>query len=150
METMPIDLKGTLVIRYNEVLPDEQAYFDLFESTGWNAGYRVTPGELREALERSWHMVQAYDGMLLVGTGRVISDGKLHALIVDVVVLPEYQGRGIGTDIMLRLLERCRLHGIRDVQLFSAPGKAAFYEELGFAARQQDAPGMELSKQDPE
>jgi GNAT superfamily N-acetyltransferase len=137
-------MAGTSPITYTESLPGEQAYFRLFESTGWNTGYRLKPTELYEALTHSWHSVNAYDSSTLVGTGRVISDGILHALIVDVIVLPQYQRQGIGTNIMLRLLDKCRRYAVRDVQLFCARDKAPFYERLGFRARPLGAPGMEL------
>ncbi len=76
--------------------------------------------------------------------GRTISDGHLHALIVEVIVDPEWQLRGIGREIMTRLLARCRATGIDSIQLFCARGKRGFYEGLGFEARPQDAPGMEI------
>ena len=91
-------------------------------------------------------LVAAYDGGRLVGSGRIVSDGVFHALVVDVIVLPEYQGQGIGTAIMRRLVEGARARHIRDLQLFCATGKAAFYEKLGFQPRPRaaDAPGMDL------
>jgi GNAT superfamily N-acetyltransferase len=80
-----------------------------------------------------------------VGTGIVLSDGVLHALIVDVIVVPEMRGRGIGTEMMKRLVAQCQAAGVLQVQLFSARGKRGFYEHLGFVARPDDGPGMELS-----
>jgi N-acetylglutamate synthase-like GNAT family acetyltransferase len=63
---------------------------------------------------------------------------------VNVIVLPELRGRGIGTQIVERLVARCREADVLQVQLFSARGKREFYERLGFAARPDDGPGMEL------
>ena len=131
-------------LEYRESLPDRSEYFALFESTGWNQEYGLTPEELYEAIGRSWYVVAACREGRLVGTGRVISDGVLHALIVDVIVLPECQGSGIGASIVTRLVERCRAARIRDVQLFCAQGKAEFYRRLGFADRAADAPGMDF------
>jgi GNAT superfamily N-acetyltransferase len=131
-------------LEYRESLPDAQAYFALFDSTGWNREYGLTPEELREAAGRSWFLLAVYRQGRLVGTGRVVSDGVLHALIVDVIVLPECQGAGIGTQIMTRLIERCRAARIRDLQLFCARGKSPFYRRLGFAERPAGAPGMDF------
>ena len=130
-------------LEYRDTLPDADAYFELFESTGWNQEYRLTCEELRAAASRSWFLLAGYRDGRLVGTGRVVSDGVLHALIVDVIVSPECQGQGIGASIMERLVERCRTARIRDVQLFSAKGKAPFYRRLGFVDRPADAPGMD-------
>ena len=74
----------------------------------------------------------------------MLSDGVLHALIVDVIVRPDVRGQGIGTEIMKRLVARFQEAGVLQVQLFSARGKRDFYERLGFVARPDDGPGMEL------
>ena len=74
----------------------------------------------------------------------MLSDGVLHALIVDVIVRPDVRGQVIGTEIMKRLVARCQEAGVLQVQLFSARGKRDFYERLGFVARPDDGPGMEL------
>jgi GNAT superfamily N-acetyltransferase len=95
-------------------------------------------------LAPTWYAVSAYEGERLVGTGRIIGDGVLHALLVDVIVDPDYRHRGIGSAIVERLAAECRRHRIVDVQLFCAFGVSPFYERLGFAARPEDAPGMEL------
>ena len=128
---------------FTEALPDPAAYFALFNTTGWNDEYGLDAATLFAALRQSWYFVAAYDGATLAGTGRIVSDGVLHALIVDVIVRPEYQGRGIGTRVMERLLARCRAAGLRDVQLFCARDKAPFYARLGFVPRPTEAPGMD-------
>ncbi len=131
-------------IKYLETVPSKADFSSLFASTGWNDEYHLGDDELWQAVNTSWHMVAAYESGRLVGSGRTISDGVLHALIVDVIVLPEHQRRGIGAAIMQKLIERCRACRIRDVQLFAATGKARFYERLGFLPRPPEAPGMGL------
>ena len=99
---------------------------------------------LAASLPHAWYSICARRGGEIVGTGLVLSDGTLHALIVNVIVMPEMRGRGVGTGIMKRLVARCTEAGVLQVQLFSARGKRAFYEGLGFVARPDDGPGMEL------
>jgi len=129
---------------FKHTLPPKEAFYILFESTGWNTEHHLDQDRLFEALSESQCMVSAYHNDTLVGFGRTISDGVLHALIIDVIVLPEYQQKGIGREIMNRLMEYCRVRDIKDIQLFCAKGKAAFYEKLGFTRRPDDAPGMEI------
>jgi|ERR1019366_1624297 GNAT superfamily N-acetyltransferase len=129
---------------FRESLPAENEYLALFETTGWNREYHLSAQDLHNAVRCSWYLIAAYDRDRLVAPGRVISDGVFHALIVDVIVSPEYQEQGLGSSIMRRLLERCREGHIRDVQLFCARGKANFYGRLGFVSRPQDAPGMDF------
>ncbi len=130
-------------LRFQESPPNKSDFFALFESTGWNEEYQLTSAELAQAIRQSWYFVAAYDRDKLVGTGRIVSDGVCHALILDVIVRPEYRRRAIGTVIMRRLLEHCRQKRVRDIQLFCASGKMEFYRKLGFVSRPDDAPGMD-------
>ncbi|MCP4583078.1 MAG: GNAT family N-acetyltransferase [candidate division Zixibacteria bacterium] len=131
-------------ITYRNEIPDKTGFFELFETTGWNVDYQVDPDELYLVLKNSWHVISAYENERLVGFGRIVSDGLLHAVIFDIIVLPRYQNRGIGKTITLDLVEICKAHKIRDIQLFCARGKEAFYEKCGFSRRPDDGPGMEI------
>ena len=133
-------------ISYANTLPQKAGFASLFETTGWNREYGLSADQLHGALSASWYMIAAYHEDRLIGFGRVISDGLLHAFIVDLIVLPEYQGQGIGGHILSQLTRRCKASGIPDIQLFCAKGKAGFYEKHGFVRRPVDAPGMQLSQ----
>ena len=80
----------------------------------------------------------------VVGTGRLTGDGTLWTYVQDMLVLPEYQGRGIGRRIMAELL--AFLHRTAppgsNVALVAAPGMAGFYERFGFRLFPPDRPGM--------
>jgi N-acetylglutamate synthase-like GNAT family acetyltransferase len=129
-------------IEYSNTPADPEAYFALFETTGWNEMYRRTPEELQRTLQNSWYLVTAMHGDELVGAGRVVSDGIQYAVVFDMIVAPAWQGRGIGSEILKRLLARCDEAKIRDVLLFAASGTYEFYRRHGFARRPKDAPGM--------
>ncbi len=131
-------------ISYNHTSPEKDQFFKLFESTGWNEKYQLDKEKIHKALPHSWHSVSAYDKNRLVGFGRVLSDGILHAFIVELIVLPAYQGQGIGSYILNELTAKCQAGGIQDIQLFCAKGKISFYERQGFVSRPEDAPGMEF------
>lgn len=130
-------------LQFTSALPAIDSYWKLYEGTGWNEDYRLSPGAVAEALAGSWYAVSAYDGERLVGFGRVLTDGVMHSMIYDLIVAPDCQGQGIGSRILDMLVQKCRNTGIYDIQLFCARGKRAFYEKRGFASRPEDAPGME-------
>jgi ribosomal protein S18 acetylase RimI-like enzyme len=136
-----------MAIVLKEQFPNKEEYFSLFETTGWNKEYKASPDELEQANKNSWLVISAYDGNKLVGFGRVVTDFVLHAIIFDMIILPDYQGQGIGSMILDTLVRRCKERGIRDIQLFCAKGKRAFYEKNGFEVRAEDAPGMQLRKE---
>jgi GNAT superfamily N-acetyltransferase len=134
------------MIELREQVPDKDEYFSLFNTTGWNKDYNASPDDLERANQNSWLVIAAYDGNKLVGFGRVVTDFVLHAMIFDMIILPDYQGQGIGTMILGRLVDRCLEQGIRDIQLFCAEGMRVFYEKNGFEARAVDAPGMQRKR----
>ncbi len=132
-------------IAYQKQLPPATDYNRLFETTGWNNAYQAKPQELYQAISNSWYMLSAYENGRLVGFGRIISDGVLYALICDLIVNPDCQGKGIGSTLLNKLIERCRLQNIRVIWLFAARGRSAFYKKFGFLERPTDAPGMQIT-----
>lgn len=87
------------------------------------------PKKLELAFRNSLVRCFAYHDGRLIGAGRALSDGVWRASIYDVVVLPEYQGKGIGSQLMRRIIQETNVDVIT---LFAAPGKEAFYSKLGF------------------
>jgi GNAT superfamily N-acetyltransferase len=88
------------------------------------------PKKLELAFRNSLVRCFVYHDGRLIGAGRAISDGVWRAAICDVVVLPEYQGKGIGTEIMNRIVQEAH---VDVVMLYAAPGKEAFYGKFGFS-----------------
>ena len=68
----------------------------------------------------------------IVGMARVISDGYSDAYIQDVVVQPNYRGRGVGRELVRRLTQFCLARKIAWIGLVAEPGTQGLYEELGF------------------
>jgi predicted GNAT family N-acyltransferase len=66
-----------------------------------------------------------------VGTGRLNPAGKIGRI----AVLAGLRGRGVGTRILLRLLEEARRRGIREPYLHAQVQAVPFYEKLGFSSQ---------------
>ena len=83
-----------------------------------------------------------------IGLGRLVWDRGYVMYIADVIVIPEYQGKGLGRLIMDKILEFIHEQlkpGYRFmVTLVSAKGKEDFYKKFGFVERPNDnyGPGM--------
>jgi len=87
------------------------------------------PDMHRRAFEVSHTTVFVYYADRLIGFGRAISDGVCQAAIYDCAVLPEFQGKGIGTTIMKNILPRI---SHCNAILYASPGKEGFYKKNGF------------------
>ena len=88
------------------------------------------PGDLALVFGNSMFRAFAREGGRLVVAGRVLADGRDCAYLCDIAVHRDCQGRGLGRDIIERLLAHCRGH--RKIILYAVPGKEGFYERLGF------------------
>jgi ribosomal protein S18 acetylase RimI-like enzyme len=88
------------------------------------------PAKMQKAAENSYVVCSAYLGTELVGFGRAISDGQYQAAIYDIVVLPHYQGKGIGRQVMQALLDKLPEGSLS--LIYVVPGKQKFYEKFGF------------------
>lgn len=88
------------------------------------------PADLKTVFCNSMYCCFAYDDATLVGAGRVLADGCDCAYLCDVAVLPDYQGKGLGQEIIERLLEASRSH--KKIILYAVPGKESFYGKFGF------------------
>lgn len=117
---------------FKENILNYDIYNSLRKSVAWNA---YTEEQARQALENTYYSLVAYADDKAVGMSRVISDG-IYFLIVDVVVMPEYQGQGIGTEMMQQLIEyidkKTPVGSRSSIQLLSIAGKESFYEKQGF------------------
>ena len=118
-------------VKYNELSAEE---FILLWETVWGQGPTLEQTKL--AMEHTLFRVSVFDGDRIVAMARMIGDLGLNYYIKDVVVIPEYQGRGIGRLLINELLKFVNDHGIRDtgifVELCAMPDKMPFYEKLGF------------------
>jgi ribosomal protein S18 acetylase RimI-like enzyme len=88
------------------------------------------PSWLQTAFSNSMFKFLARENGKLVAAGRAVADGVDCAYICDVAVHPTYQGKGLGRQVIERLVAASRGH--RKIILYAVPGKEHFYRRLGF------------------
>ena len=123
-------------IKYIERFPTPTEYNMLTDAVGWGTRKESI---IEEALKNTLYSLCVYDGDKLIGYGRLLGDKTIFLYIHSVMVLPEYQGKNIGTGIINKLLEQINEYkkvnpDIR-TYLGAAKGKEEFYERFGFEVR---------------
>lgn len=88
------------------------------------------PDALETVFSASRFTTFAYAGDNLVAVGRALADGLDCAYIADVAVRPDHQGRGLGREVIRRLVARAAGH--KKIILYANPGTEGFYAGLGF------------------
>ena len=101
--------------------------------TGFFVGWPNPPSPERHlaALVGSYRVVLAHREMRVVGFANAISDGVSTAFVPWLEVLPSYQGRGVGRELVTRLL--AQLHGLYSIDLTCDSPLVPFYRSLGFS-----------------
>lgn len=110
---------------------DEGAVLALYAAVGWT-NYTQRPELLSRAFAGSLCTLCAYDGGRIAGLVRAVGDGASVLCVQDLLVLPEYQRRGLGSRLLRELL--ARYPDVYQTMLLTddTPEHAAFYEHAGF------------------
>jgi len=106
---------------------------ELYKAGGWwKESYDKS--RLDSLIKRSFAFAIAVDSSTkkAIGMGRILSDGVSDAYLQDIVVLPGYRKKGIGTKIIKFLLDHCLTQGILWIGLIAEPNQDDFYSSIGF------------------
>ena len=109
---------------------NEAEIMALYSSVGWS-NYTNNPAMLRKAYKNSLYVLAAYADEKLVGILRAVGDGASIVFLQDLIVLPEFQRHGIGSQLMQRVMEKYA--DVYQLQLLTEASEKniAFYEFLG-------------------
>lgn len=120
-------------------------YKNLIKSADWKI---LSDKQLRNALDNSMYISVAKVNNKVVGMARLVGDYGTHGLLVDVVVLPQFQKQGIGKQIIKNILDN--VYNSLDeneqflIELLPANGKRDFYLKCGFKYKPENMDGMYL------
>ena len=129
-------------IKYIEKTPTATEFNMLTEAVGWGTRNNNI---VEEALNNTLYSLCVYDVDKLIGYGRIIGDKTIFLYIQDIMVIPEYQGKQIGTGIMHKLIEKVneykKINSDIRTYLGASKGKEIFYEKFGFVSRPNEELG---------
>jgi GNAT superfamily N-acetyltransferase len=128
-----------------ETLPSPADYNRLRLTVGWG-GYDESL--IAKALPSTLYCICAFAGEEMIGMARVVGDAGLVFYIQDVIVLPEHQRQGIGTQMMDAVMAfvRANAHCNTIIGLMAAAGKEAFYQKYGFVVRPNEIYGAGMTQ----
>ena len=132
-------------ISHNTLEADD--FIRLFDSAGWGRPDR----ELVEtSLKNSYVTFSVLDGEKVIAMARLIGDGGMAFFLKDLIVDPEYQGKGIGKELMAHIEEFIRGE-LKEgwwsyFQLMSAKNKDEFYLKCGYKSHPHERSGHGFTK----
>lgn len=134
------------MIEYSKDITFEE-YNELRRLVGWGT---ISERQFNTSIPNSRFITVGKCNGRTISMARAVGDGGYHLLIVDVIVHPDFQGRGIGKEMLSQLMNFVKNGYVKKgettmVSLLSAKGKEPFYEKLGFMKRPNDERGAGMS-----
>ena len=123
-------LKMCVEYRTQKNLPCSELY-QLFLAVGWateNKTTQVMIDNFNIGFINSTFVFSAWVEERLVGCVRVLSDLHFRSIIYDLAVLPEFQNKGIGKELVQRCINACK----GSEWLVQTDQAKGFYEKIGF------------------
>ena len=118
-----------MVYRCNEAV-SAKALSDLRESVGWNR----MEDEYSNPLMTSYYHIAVYEDGKLVGYIDSVSNGVTDAYIQDLMVHPDYQGKGLGTELMNQMIAYLKENRIYIISVVFEESLKPFYDRFGFSS----------------
>ena len=118
-------------MQYMRQLPAPTEYIALRDRMGWG---RVSVGMVEKTLAATTLCVCAREGQELVGLVRFLGDGCLYFFLADLVVRPDYAGRGLASELMRAAMEHVDTAADRGASVTVVPlaGLEGLYAKFGF------------------
>lgn len=125
--------------------PSVEVYRSLRTGSGLS-GKTIEAAE--RGLPRTLFAIQVLDGKIPVGMGRIIGDGGCFYQVVDIAVLKEHQGKGIGKMIMAEIVKYIEANvPVSGYVSLIADGKAQdLYAQFGFVHTAPHSVGMAFKR----
>ena len=128
-------------IEFKETISTEE-FCRLRELVGFQ---KLMKEQAKTVLSNTSFIVNAVCEGKSVGIVRVLTDMLTDAYITDVIVSPEFQGRGLGRKLLDQVVSRLKELSVNNVKLacslYANPGKETFYEKFGFQKLPNDKYG---------
>lgn len=113
--------------KYNEPI-SAKSLSDLREAVGWNRMEK----EYENPLMTSYYHIAVYEKEELIGYIDSVSNGVTDAYIQDLMVHPDYQGKGVGTELMNKMIKYLKEKRIYIISVVFEESLKPFYDKFGF------------------
>lgn len=124
-------------ITVTERKPSVEEYIYLRKSVGWNV---LEYNKIKKGLDNSIYSVCIENKGKIIGFGRIVGDGGTVFYIQDIIVIPEFQKKKIGTLIMNKIMDYINKNCINGaiVGLIAKNELDDFYKKFGFTCNQNN------------
>lgn len=120
-----------------------QDFFDMRKSVDWK---NIELEQLETALNNTMVVIGIYEENKIVAMGRLVGDYSCKGMLTDIIVKPEFQGKGYGKLIVTKILEQCKnsLNYGEKICIEANPtvGNTEFYVSCGLNYKPEEQDGV--------
>lgn len=131
------------MIKIIEKKPTLEEFKKLRDCVEWNLSEKgISDNRAQQSLDDSPYCICAYDDDKIVGMVRLTGDKSMYGYVQDTIVMPNYQGQGLGRKMMVALLNKVK--NMKGYLIGTCPSKISveFYKKLGFKKRPEEPNGF--------
>lgn len=112
----------------------------VWEACSW--GWNSNQDRMISIFSNRWKNFVLYVESRPVAYAGLVSDHNVYALVVDMMVNPDYQKKGLGKRLVRHIVETCKSEDIKVLKLISSEQGKKLYSSTGFEVCSENAPGM--------
>lgn len=80
-------------------------FIEIRKLVGWN---ELNEDQIKRAIDNSMINISVFDNDTCIGVGRIVGDNVLKGMLTDIMIMPSYQGKGIGKIIVTSLIKELK------------------------------------------
>jgi predicted GNAT family N-acyltransferase len=125
-----------------EMIPSIKDFNRMREAVGWG---KIDEELVEKGLKNSLYSLCLFDNDVIIGICRLVGDGALKVYIEELIIHPDYQKKGLGSELMKKIMDYINKNYKKGckIGLFANRGLEKYYNKFGFIKREDDMPGME-------
>lgn len=119
-------MENFVIERNTQLIPTEVE--NLRTAIGWDSN----KGKYKEAFKNTYAQFSIKKDSELIAYGRIVSDRIIYAFIVDLMIHPNYQRKGLGKKFIEHIVNELKKDKIKYIQLTFDSELETFYKNCGF------------------
>lgn len=120
-------------------------FIEIRKLVGWN---KLNEDQIKRAIDNSMINISVFDNDTCIGVGRIVGDNVLKGMLTDIMIVPNYQGKGIGKIIVTSLIKELT-NMVKDKECFQLEASPTasnreFYIKCGLKYKPDNQDGVYL------
>ena len=115
-----------------QILRNKHVRQEEIEKLRAEVGWDTMKGKYNRILKKVYTYYSVRKNKNLIGFLSVLSDGTGDAFLLDLMVHPDFRGKGVGSGLIKKAVMDLKREGIKSIQVTFCRDLESFYKKFGF------------------